>query len=191
MRLDKIYTRTGDGGRTSLVSGERVKKSALRVEAFGTVDELNSFIGLLRTLGDGQGEGAEASMQAELRRIQNDLFDIGSLLATRGEAAAAMPAPDDARVRALEEWIDGMQADLEPLRSFVLPGGNLPNAYAHVARAVCRRAERSMWRLHEEEPLPEVLLQYVNRLSDFLFVYARWIARTAGAAEYLWDRPLG
>lgn len=184
--LNRIYTRTGDDGTTALGSGERVAKTAARVEAYGTVDETNAAIGLARAL---LGE-ADAVMMERLSRIQNDLFDLGADLCVpdRGEAAAR-PALRIAQTQVdrLEAEIDEMNAELSPLRSFVLPGGRPAAAQLHVARTVSRRAEREMIRLSAEvgETISAEALKYVNRLSDFLFVASRYV-NDRGAADVLW-----
>ncbi len=189
MRLDKIYTRTGDRGMTSLVTGERVPKHDPRVEAFGDMDELNATIGLLRTLADQVADRPALRAEAEdaLPGIQNALFDAGAILACTPERAGAVlpPFPPDASDH-LEARMDALQRDLEPLRSFVLPGGSPVNAHAHLARTVCRRAERHLWRLHAAAPVPEAILVYLNRLSDYLFVFARWALLQEGRPECLW-----
>ncbi len=184
--LNRIYTRTGDDGTTALGSGERVAKTARRVEAYGTVDETNAAIGLARALlGDGDGELLE-----RLARIQNALFDLGADLCVpdRGDAAAR-PALRIAQTQVdrLEAEIDEMNAELSPLRSFVLPGGRPAAAQLHVARTVSRRAEREMIRLAAEvgETISAEALKYVNRLSDFLFVASRYV-NDRGAADVLW-----
>ncbi len=189
VHLDKIYTKGGDKGTTSLVGGERVAKSSFRLEAYGTIDELNSVIGVLRTCCAESGiKELEVQAATVLHVIQNDLFDIGSLLATApGSKWEGMRELKPGQVSALEESMDGYQTILEPLPSFTLPGGGMANAHAHVCRTVCRRAERVLWRLHEDEPVAELILQYINRLSDHLFVYSRWVAVKTGAPEYLWD----
>ncbi len=184
--LNRIYTRTGDDGTTALGSGERVAKTAARVEAYGTVDETNAAIGLARAL---LGE-ADAVMMERLSRIQNDLFDLGADLCVpdRGEAAAR-PALRIAQTQVdrLEAEIDEMNTELSPLRSFVLPGGRPAAAQLHVARTVSRRAEREMIRLAAEvgETISSEALKYVNRLSDFLFVASRYV-NDRGAADVLW-----
>jgi len=198
MRLDKIYTRTGDRGKTCLVGGERVEKSSLRIGAMGAIDELNSAIGVVRTYGEG---APDADVVAEcidtLKQVQNDLFDCGCEL---GLGPGGMPDADVPRltgeqVTFLESCIDRYGEILEPLPSFVLPGGGALNAHAHVARSVCRRAERRLWELNATEPVPENILKYVNRLSDVLFSLARWFARKAGEEEFLWakgaEKPTG
>lgn len=184
--LNRIYTRTGDDGTTALGSGERVAKTARRVEAYGTVDEANAAIGLARTL-----LGAEdAAMQARLARIQNDLFDLGADLCVPEKADGAQQSRlriADAHVARLEAEIDELNAELSPLRSFVLPGGRSAAAQLHVARTVTRRAEREIIRLAEEpnEVVGATAIKYVNRLSDFLFVAARYV-NGRGAEDVLW-----
>ncbi len=194
IRLTRIYTRSGDQGLTGLVGGERVPKESDRLEAYGTIDELNSIVGIVRTylpdyrerLGDDFGWYSEM-----LRRVQNELFDVGSELATPESAAyPEMHRMGAGEIEALEREMDRMQEALEPLKSFTLPGGGALNAFLHQARTVCRRAERVGWRLSRAEPVNEHLLKYVNRLSDHLFVQSRWVAKRLGEAEFLWDRGL-
>ncbi len=183
----KIYTRTGDAGQTSLRWGERVAKDALRVEAYGTVDEANAFIGMaLAQLPAGAAQlPAEAGqLQAMLTRIQRELFDVGADLAVppnkeKGEQPKVQPAMVDA----LEHDIDALEAGLDPLRTFILPGGTSAAAALHTARTVCRRAERRVVTLMGSEPVDPVLLKYLNRLSDFLFVAARAANKAAGAED--------
>jgi cob(I)alamin adenosyltransferase len=194
IKLTRIYTRTGDSGETALVGGERIRKTAIRVEAFGTADELNSVLGILRTLIDQHGNQKSALVvdsRIALQRLQNRLFDLGSLLASSDATHAGMPEIGAVDITWLEQEIDRMNESLPSLSSFVLPGGGMINAHAHLARTVCRRLERSMWRLQEESgTVPEPLLVYVNRLSDYFFVYARWAAQQNGEPEYLWEHPL-
>ena len=194
IRLTRIYTRSGDKGLTGLVGGARVPKDSLRLEAYGTTDELNSIIGIIRTYAPTYRErlGAEYEWFAEmLRRIQNELFDAGSELATppggEYEEMHRMGAPE---IEQLEHEIDHMQEDLQPLNSFTLPGGGVLNAFLHQARTVCRRAERVTWALNREEELNDGILKYLNRLSDHLFVQSRWVAKRADEPEFLWDRGL-
>jgi len=192
VRLSKIYTKKGDKGTTALVGGERVSKVDIRLEACGTIDELNSFVGVIRTYAK-QCSNQEVMEETErsLKQIQNDLFDIGSLVATApGSKLDGLRELQPEHVAFLEERMDEYQKILEPLPSFVLAGGSILNAHAHVARSVCRRAERILWKLNEEAPVAEVLLQYINRLSDYLFVYSRWVARIAGEIEFLWETEL-
>ncbi|WEX76799.1 cob(I)yrinic acid a,c-diamide adenosyltransferase [Sinorhizobium numidicum] len=185
VKLNKIYTRTGDDGTTGLVTGRRRSKSDLRVEAYGAVDEANAFVGLAR-----QHTGSIADLDAMLMRIQNDLFDLGADLATpdTGEKQEYEPLRIVAsQVARLEEEIDRLNADLEPLRSFVLPAGSAASAALHAARTIARRAERQMVALAETEgeTVSREAVAYVNRLSDFLFVAARW-ANDKGRADVLW-----
>ena len=183
VKLNKIYTRTGDDGETSLVNGMRVSKHARRPSAFGEVDEANSVIGLARL--HCKSESREAA-DAMLSRIQNDLFDLGADLATpdTGEPALRVTSVQVAR---LETEIDMMNADLEPLNSFILPGGSDVSAWLHLARTVARRAERQMTELASEEVVNETAMQYINRLSDHLFVLARNLNEN-GKTDVLW-RP--
>jgi cob(I)alamin adenosyltransferase len=177
----KVYTRTGDEGMTSLLSGGRVEKSNLRIEAYGTLDELNSVLGLLRC--EPLPEGVDLRVTA----IQETLFSIGGQLAdpeSRGIHDSAVWQP-----RPLEEWIDEMDSELEPLRNFILPGGSRGAALAHVARTVCRRAERRVHALAASpQPVPREVLPYLNRLSDLLFVLARFLNARLGVADPMW-RP--
>ena len=180
VKLNKIYTRTGDSGTTGLGDGSRVRKHGLRVGAYGTVDEANATMGLARlhTTGD---------LDAELARVQNDLFDLGADLCTPEVEDPPYPPLriGQAQVEWLEACIDRMNADLPNLRSFVLPGGAPAAAYLHLARTVARRAEREIAALAEEEAINPLTLQYANRLSDYLFVAARWVNRDAGG-DVLW-----
>ncbi len=185
--LNRIYTRTGDDGTTALGSGERRKKHDLRVAAYGTVDELNACIGIARL-----HTAEEATVDAMLARIQNDLFDLGADLCTPETAKGKGPggarlAVTDAQVTRLEQEIDALNAELSPLRSFVLPGGTPAAAYLHLARTVCRRGERLMVELADRpgEAVSAAALKYVNRLSDFLFVASRFLNRK-GANDILW-----
>lgn len=179
----KIYTKTGDKGGTSLIGGVRVPKSHIRIEAYGTVDELNSVIGMVNDMAN------DATTSEWLREIQDRLFTVGSVLATAPDKDVKMKLPDvhDADVTWLEERIDKMNKELPEMRSFILPGGNLASSTCHVARCVCRRAERICVAMQENsEPIPELIIQYLNRLSDFLFVLARYIAHNNGAEDLPW-----
>lgn len=181
--LNRIYTRTGDGGETALGNGVRVPKDALRVEAYGTVDETNATLGLARL-------HAEGAMDAALARIQNDLFDLGADLCRpdmeRDHEAAYTPLRmTDAQVARLESEIDTMNANLQPLRSFVLPGGSALAAHLHLCRTVSRRAERLTVALARAEAVNPAATRYLNRLSDWFFVASR-IANDNGAADVLW-----
>jgi cob(I)alamin adenosyltransferase len=181
--LNRIYTRTGDDGTTSLGSGERRKKYDLRVAAYGTLDEVNATIGLVRlhTVGN-------AALDPALARIQNDLFDVEAdlCLSEKGPGGARLTVTD-AQVTWIESEIDRLNADLQPLRSFILPGGSAAAAYLHLARTVCRRAERVMVELKDRpgETVTDASLKYVNRLSDFLFVAGRY-ANDKGTRDVLW-----
>jgi cob(I)alamin adenosyltransferase len=194
IRLTKIYTRGGDKGLTGLVGGKRVPKESLRLEAYGTVDELNAIMGLIRTEAPQfkTGLGDDYQWYSEmLQRIQNELFDVGSELATPPEVKYPdMHQMSAGEVAALESEIDRMNGDLAPLKSFCLPGGGLLNAHLHVARTVCRRAERACWRVAREEPLNDQLVIYLNRLSDHLFVQSRWVAKRLSEPEFIWERGL-
>lgn len=190
VRLNRIYTRTGDGGTTRLVGSQEVSKDSLRIETYGTVDELNTVVGLVRTFADqSQASGPEKErIAAWLKIVQNDLFDLGADLATRIEDRwAGMPLIQQADIDALEQTIDALNEELPPLTSFVLPGGGPVNAFLHQARTVCRRAERLAVALRREEPIGELVIPYLNRLSDALFVWSRWVSRRLGEAEYLWE----
>jgi cob(I)alamin adenosyltransferase len=193
IRITRVYTRTGDRGETALVGGRRVPKDAPRIESYGTIDELNAVLGLARGFNAerlGEGEGPQW-LDGTLRRLQNQLFDLGSELATPEDAVyEGMYRVGQAEVTELEKLIDRCQKELQPLKSFVLPGGGRVGGFLHQARTVCRRAEREILRLSRVEPIPEWPLRYVNRLSDLLFVLSRWVARRMGEPEYLWERGL-
>ena len=194
IRLTRIYTRSGDRGLTGLVGGSRVPKESARLEAYGTTDELNSIIGIVRTYLPGYKRrfGKDYGWYSEsLRRIQNELFDVGSELATPPPAEyEGMHLMSEAETKKLEEEMDRMQGELKPLKSFTLPGGGVLNAFLHQARTVCRRAERVCWSLKRVEPINDHLIIYVNRLSDHLFVQSRWVAHRLKEPEFLWDRGL-
>jgi cob(I)alamin adenosyltransferase len=181
--LNRIYTRTGDDGTTSLGSGERRKKYDLRVEAYGTLDEVNAVIGLVRLHTAGN-----AALDPALARIQNDLFDVEAdlCLSEKGPGGARLTVTD-AQVSWIETEIDRINAELSPLHSFILPGGSTASAYLHLARTVCRRAERIMVALRDKpgELVTDASLKYVNRLSDFLFVAGRY-ANGKGTSDVLW-----
>ncbi len=194
MRITKVYTRTGDAGQTRLAGGQQVWKDCLRVEAYGTVDVLNASIGLVRAMNADTVETSPASTQLEedLRWVQNKLFDVGSILATApGQTFNNMPTVMAKDVTKLERMIDRCQKDLAPLKEFILPGGGKVSATLHQARTICRRAERICIRLTREETVAAELNKYLNRLSDALFVLARWVAKTQGEPEFLWDRESG
>ena len=191
IRITRVYTRRGDRGDTDLVGGERVPKDGPRIDAYGTIDELNAALGLVRALNAGSRVAASRQLETILRRLQNELFDLGGELAT--PASAFQPgmfrtSADD--VQRLENVLDRCQKSLAPLRSFVLPGGGRVSAALHVARTICRRAERDILRLMRHEDIGEYPLAYVNRLSDLLFVLSRWIGHHLGEPEFLWERPL-
>jgi cob(I)alamin adenosyltransferase len=191
--ITRVYTRTGDKGETALVGGRRVPKDSPRIVAYGTVDELNAVVGIVRTFnGERLAEGGHHRRLDEvLRQIQNELFDLGSELATPPDAEyAGMFKVAEAQVTALERLMDDCQKDLEPLKSFTLPGGGRLNAFLHQARTVCRRAEREILTLSRAEPINAWALRYVNRLSDLFFVLGRWVGKHMGEKEYLWERGL-
>jgi cob(I)alamin adenosyltransferase len=189
VRLNRIYTKAGDGGQTRLVGGQKVDKDSLRIEAYGTVDELSSCIGLGRTALESPGApGEAAALAAVLRRIQNELFNLGSDLATLIEDRhPRQPLIEARHVTALEHEIDAWNAELPELRSFILPGGGWVAAYLHLARTVCRRAERLAVRLRAAEPIGEQVIPYLNRLSDALFVMSRHASRIYQEPEPLWE----
>ena len=191
MRITRVYTKTGDGGKTRLAGGQEIDKDAVRVEAYGTVDELNSLLGLARAFNKEQVGVEEISLRLEerLKWIQHKLFDIGGLLATASwQEVSNMPQVTDRHVARLEKWIDGCQEDLAPLREFLLPGGGKISGFLHQARTVCRRAERVCVHLSHKESINPQIVPFLNRLSDALFVFARWIAHHQGEPEFLWDR---
>jgi cob(I)alamin adenosyltransferase len=192
INITRVYTRTGDQGLTALVGGERVAKDSRRVECYGEIDELNSILGLARSLNAAApASAARSRLDAILKQLQNELFDLGSELATPPESEyEGMFKVGASDVKALEKVMDACQKDLEPLRSFVLPGGGPVSAVLHQARTVCRRAEREIIRLGREETIGAFIVPYVNRLSDLLFVLSRWVAKQNGEAEYLWERGL-
>jgi cob(I)alamin adenosyltransferase len=176
-RLTRIYTRTGDGGTTGLADGSRVPKDSALIEAIGAVDELNSVLGVLLS------EALPEDMRSCLTGVQHDLFDLGGELSRPGH-----PIMTAAYVARLEASLERYNATLAPLEDFVLPGGSRPSALAHVARAVCRRAERRLVALSSRQTVPAVQAQYLNRLSDLLFVVARVLNREAGCADVLWQQ---
>ncbi len=176
-RLSKIVTRTGDAGTTGLGDGTRVGKDSARIAAIGEIDELNSTLGLLLC------EPLPEVVAACLTAIQHDLFDLGGELSVPGYAAVT-----DAHVARLEDAVERFNADLGPLKEFILPGGTRPAAIAHVARTVCRRAERALVRMAATDPVSDPVRRYVNRLSDLLFVLARTLNRAAGQRDVLWQK---
>jgi cob(I)alamin adenosyltransferase len=189
VRLNRIYTKAGDGGQTRLVGGQKVNKDSLRIEAYGTVDELSSCIGLARTaLGEPGAPIEGAALEATLRRIQNELFNLGSDLATMPEDRhPRQPVIEERHVTALEHEIDQWNETLPELRSFILPGGGWVASYLHLARTVCRRGERLVVRLAASEPVSAQAVPYLNRLSDALFVMSRHASRIYGQPEPLWE----
>jgi cob(I)alamin adenosyltransferase len=192
IRITRVYTRTGDKGTTALVGGARVAKDSPRIAAYGTIDELNAAIGLARVFNDERvPQPARDRLEEILKGLQNELFDLGSELATPPDAAyEGMFRVGAEAVRRLETLMDECQETLEPLNSFVLPGGGRASAFLHQARTVCRRAERDILALSRAEELGEHVLPYVNRLSDLLFVLSRWVSKACGEPEFLWERGL-
>lgn len=193
MRITKVYTRTGDHGQTRLVGGAAVAKDDIRIEAYGTVDELNAVLGLARTFNTRSGSAADARDRIDglLARIQNELFNVGSDLATPAASRwEGMHRVDEPEWRQLEADIDDLNADLAPLKEFILPGGGEVGAFLHQARTVCRRAERITVTLGRMDPtVGEGCAIYLNRLSDFLFVLGRWAAQALGEPEVFWQKP--
>jgi cob(I)alamin adenosyltransferase len=195
--ITRVYTRTGDGGETSLVGGRRVPKDSPRIVAYGAVDELNAVVGLVRVFNEERlaagppGDVPLRRLDAILRKVQNQLFDLGSELATPPDAAyEGMFRMGEGEVTELEHIMDECQKDLEPLKSFILPGGGRVHGFLHQARTVCRRAERDLLALSRVEPVSEWTLRYLNRLSDLFFVLGRWVGKHTGEPEYLWERGL-
>jgi cob(I)alamin adenosyltransferase len=190
LAINRVYTRRGDQGETSLAGGQRVPKDGPRLEAYGTVDELNSFLGAARAMAV---ELAAREPQIEpfvavLLRVQHELFNLGSILATLPEDVHPKQARiTDAEIAQLEVEMDRMNEDLPGLRSFVLAGGSRLNAELHICRTVCRRAERASVTLSRAESVPPEVVRYLNRLSDALFVWSRWVSHVTGAAETLWE----
>lgn len=182
----KIYTKTGDAGSTALFGGKRVSKSDLRIDAYGTIDELNAWMGLVRD------QPTNERRSQLLITIQNNLFVIGSMLAAEpGNSKIKIPVLSASAATDLEKAIDSMEATLPPLRNFVLPGGNYSVSQCHVARTVCRRAERCVVALHQLEPVDPLVLVYLNRLSDYLFVLTRAMAQELHVQETPWKPDMG
>ena len=197
MNINRVYTRTGDDGSTALLGGKRVPKDHARVEAYGCLDELNTAMGVCRAAVAAEKIPATArrALDAQLREIQNRLFDLGSVLSVPSGAAGAkiarrLPLPGAEEIAALEASMDSMNRSLKPLKSFVLPGGCAANAWLHQCRAACRRAERRVVTLARVETVPPAALRYLNRLSDWFFVAARFASAKAKAPEPLWEFPL-
>lgn len=180
-----LYTRTGDTGETSLVGGQRVAKDSLRLESYGTVDELSSQLGVVAA-----AQGVSDEVKGQLQQIQNELFNIGGYLATApGDAEPRCPSLEDgAMIQDLEGWIDALDEQTPKIRAFVLPGGHPAAALTHVARTVCRRAERNILALSRKEYVDPAVIRFVNRLSDYLFAAARYINFTNGVAEIVWQQ---
>ena len=194
VRLTKIYTRTGDTGTTRLVGGQVVPKEDLRIEAYGTIDELNAVLGISRDALQRSPieKNEQEKLDAFFQEVQNNLFNLGSDLATRIEDRwAGMPLVNESDTSALESYIDEWNEHLQPLESFVLPGGNEIGGHLHLARTVCRRAERRITALGREEELGADVIPYVNRLSDALFVLSRYVIFRAGDSEILWEPRVG
>lgn len=190
LAINRVYTRRGDQGETGLAGGQRVPKDSPRLEAYGTVDELNAFIGAARATAVEAGgrEPRLMPLAAILLRVQHELFNLGSILATLPEDVHPRQARiTDADVARLEAEMDRMNEELPALRSFVLPGGSRLDAELHICRTVCRRAERVSVALSRVEAIPSEVVRYLNRLSDALFVWARWSTHVTGAAETLWE----
>jgi cob(I)alamin adenosyltransferase len=184
LALNRIYTKTGDKGETHLAGGQRVAKDSLRIECYGTVDELNAFAGMACV----SAEESLPELAAILRRVQHELFNLGSILATLPKDVHPKQARiTGAEIEQLEREIDRMNADLPPLRSFVLPGGSRLNTELHACRTICRRAERLAVSLAREEETPAEAVQYLNRLSDAFFVWSRWANHVLGLPEVLWE----
>jgi cob(I)alamin adenosyltransferase len=182
--LNRIYTKAGDQGQTHLAGGQRVAKDSQRIECYGTVDELNAFVGMAGV----SAADPAPELASILRRVQHELFNLGSILATQPQDVHPKQARiTPAEILQLEQEIDRMNADLPPLRSFVLPGGSRLNTELHACRTICRRAERIAVSLAREEEIPPEAIQYLNRLSDAFFVWSRWANRVLGVAEVLWE----
>lgn len=189
LAINRIYTRTGDTGETGLVGGQRVAKDAQRIEVYGTVDELNAFVGLVRI---SARETKLDQLEQILERVQHELFNLGSVLATLPEDIHPnQPRVNQETIDQLEREIDQFNRDLKPLRSFVLPGGSRICAELHVCRTVCRRAERELVTLSHAEEIPREALLYLNRLSDAFFVWSRWVNFALGVEEALWQPNKG
>ncbi len=185
--LNRIYTRAGDSGMTALVGGQRVAKDDARIEAYGAVDELNAFLGVARVTAESLGVGM-SPLTVILKRVQHELFNLGSILATLPEDVhPKQPRVTESEVKQLERELDAANENLAPLRSFVLPGGSRLDAELHVCRTVCRRAERLLVALARTQSIPEETLRYLNRLSDALFVWSRWVNHSQGTPETLWE----
>jgi cob(I)alamin adenosyltransferase len=184
LALNRIYTKTGDQGQSHLAGGQRVSKDSVRLECYGTVDELNAFVGMAAI----SATESVPALVPILRRVQHELFNLGSILATKPEDVHPKQARiTESEVRQLEFEIDGMNQELAPLRSFVLPGGTRLNTELHACRTICRRAERLAVSLLRAEPIPPEAIQYLNRLSDAFFVWSRWVNHVLDVPEILWE----
>jgi cob(I)alamin adenosyltransferase len=191
VRINRVYTRSGDKGETGLVGGKRLPKDSPRIEAYGTIDELNSIVGLARAFNADKQGAAHRRLDEILRKIQDELFDLGGELATPPDFTyEGMARLGEKEIKRIEELIDECQKELEPLKSFVLPGGGKISAHLHQCRTVCRRAEREILRLQGAEEIGEWPLKYLNRLGDLFFVLARWVGKRTGEEEVLWQRGL-
>jgi len=194
MRITKVYTKKGDKGGTQLVGGRAVSKGEARIEAYGTVDELNAIVGLCRTFNGSSNAEKTAIKRIDLmlKRVQNDLFNLGADLATLpADRWEGMVLVTEADIKRLESWIDQLNDDLPPLAEFILPGGGPVGAFLHQARTVCRRAERCLVRMDDDTgEATSQTLPYLNRLSDFFFVLGRWAAKALDEVEFLWERNL-
>jgi cob(I)alamin adenosyltransferase len=188
--LNRIYTRAGDTGQTRLAGGQRVAKDDLRIDCYGTVDELNAFVGAARVTLEELADRSEPlrAFGRILNRVQHELFNLGSILATLpADVHSRQPRITDTEIAQLEHEIDAANEELPPLRSFVLPGGSRLDADLHICRTVCRRAERLLAALARGQEVPPEALRYLNRLSDALFVWSRWVNHVLGASEVLWQ----
>jgi cob(I)alamin adenosyltransferase len=193
LAINRVYTRKGDTGETALVGGQRVPKDGPRLDAYGTVDELNAFLGAARATANqlAVDEPRLAVLAAVILRVQHELFNLGSILATLPEDVhPKQPRVTDAEITQLETEMDAMKEELPTLRSFVLPGGSRLDAELHITRTVCRRAERIVIGLARTESVPPEAIRYLNRLSDSLFVWSRWAGHITGAPETMWDPNL-
>jgi len=185
--INKVYTRTGDKGKTMLVGGQKLFKDDLRVCSYGEIDELNSYIGTVRE-SIKLVDLSDNKVLDDLKRIQNELFNIGNMLATASvDNTDEMPRIDKSHIETLEKNIDDYNKNLPTLNSFVLPGGSMQNAWIHIARSFCRRCERTVVTLYKQDDVHLNVIKYLNRLSDFLFVLGRWINHTQSVKENLWD----
>ncbi|MBX9838187.1 cob(I)yrinic acid a,c-diamide adenosyltransferase [Silvanigrella sp.] len=192
MRIVKVYTKTGDKGTTGLADGSRISKDDLRIEAYGTVDELNSIIGICRQNILNIPNKEQELFDTWLFAIQNDLFNLGADLATPLSSRwEKMIVINEFDIKQLEKIIDHCQNLLEPLHEFVLPGGTLLNSYLHLARTICRRSERLIVSLSKEKEINPHIIPYINRLSDLLFVLSRWVQKLVNIKEVTWDKNMG